>query len=94
MSEVIGKQALAKEMALAADVSVATADKVLQGVIDLIRQHVLAGATVSLPGLGRFERVPVSARTGRNPHTGAVIELPAGHKVRFRAAKALKQEAA
>lgn len=44
-----------------------------------------------LPGLGKLVLVNRKARTGRNPATGASIEIPAKTVVKFRVAKACKE---
>ena len=43
-----------------------------------------------VPGLGKLVRVHRAARQGRNPATGATIEIPARDAVKFRIAKACK----
>lgn len=43
-----------------------------------------------IPGLGKLVLVQRKARTGRNPATGATIEIPAKKVVKFRVAKACK----
>ncbi len=43
-----------------------------------------------LPGIGRLVRVERKARIGRNPATGATIQIPAKKVVKFRVAKAAK----
>jgi DNA-binding protein HU-beta len=46
--------------------------------------------TFTLPGLGKLVLVNRKARTGRNPATGAVIQIAAKKVVKFRVAKAAK----
>jgi len=48
------------------------------------------GDEVSVPGFGKFKVQSKPARTGRNPSTGAAIEIAASKKIVFQAAKALK----
>ena len=43
-----------------------------------------------VPGLGRLVLSDRAARTGRNPATGAVVQIPAKRVVKFRIAKGLK----
>lgn len=43
-----------------------------------------------VPGLGKLVLVNRKARTGRNPATGATIQIPAKTVVKFRVAKACK----
>lgn len=48
-------------------------------------KHVLV-----VPGLGRLVLSDRAARAGRNPSTGAAIQIPAKRVVKFRIAKSLK----
>lgn len=43
-----------------------------------------------LPGLGKLVLVNRKARKGRNPATGAIIDIPAKKVVKFRVAKCAK----
>jgi len=43
-----------------------------------------------IPGLGKLVKVKRKARTGRNPATGATIQIPAKTVLKFRIAKAAK----
>ena len=45
-------------------------------------------------GFGNFEVADYKARTGRNPQTGAVLEIPAGKRPKFTAGSALKKAVA
>lgn len=44
----------------------------------------------TVPGLGKLVLVNRKARIGRNPATGATIQIPAKRVVKFRVAKACK----
>ncbi|MBU4212096.1 MAG: HU family DNA-binding protein [Kiritimatiellae bacterium] len=44
-----------------------------------------------IPGLGKLVLVQRQARIGRNPATGATINIPAKKVVKFRIAKAAKE---
>lgn len=44
----------------------------------------------TIPGLGKLVLVNRKARVGRNPATGATIQIPAKRVVKFRIAKAAK----
>jgi len=45
---------------------------------------------VTLVGFGTFYASKREARTGRNPRTGAEVQIPAARLPKFRAGKALK----
>ncbi|MCA1683798.1 MAG: HU family DNA-binding protein, partial [Actinobacteria bacterium] len=46
---------------------------------------------VSWPGFGSFSATQRTARTGRNPQTGAPVKIPASRAVKFSAGSALKE---
>lgn len=60
---------------------------VLGGVIDGLRR----GEKVNISGFGTFNVAERKARTGRNPKTGAPIEIPASRSAKFRPGKMLKE---
>lgn len=62
--------------------------------LSAVREALASGQEVNLPGFGKFKVQDKPARTGRNPATGAVIEIAASKKVAFAAAKALKDAVA
>ena len=72
----------------------AQAKQIVDGVFAAIRDAAISGEEVSLPGFGKFKVQDKPARTGRNPATGAAIEIAASKKVAFAAAKALKDAVA
>ena len=49
-----------------------------------------ANAGYTIPGIGKLVVVDRKARQGRNPATGATIQIPAKKVLRFRVAKAAK----
>lgn len=63
----------------------------------LIRLSIIAtrtlktGGDVPLPGLGKLKAGQRAARTGRNPATGAAIEIPAKVTVKLATGKALDE---
>ena len=65
-------------------------------VIDCLLEHVTKtlkrGERASLVGFGTFTIAKRRSRTGRNPQTGAPIQIPARRVVRFTAGKMLKAE--
>jgi len=63
-------------------------------VLDVLGKHTRAslvrGGKVPLPGVGMLEAKKRPARKGRNPRTGAAIDIPASRGVQFRPGKVLK----
>jgi DNA-binding protein HU-beta len=78
--------------AVAADKGLTKADaaKAIDGVFDAIAGALKNGDEIRLPGFGNFSVVERAARQGRNPRTGATIEIAASRQPKFKAGKALK----
>ncbi len=53
-----------------------------------------AGRKVTIPGFGTFEAKSKAARQGRNPATGAVINIPARKYAHFKPGKTLRERVA
>jgi DNA-binding protein HU-beta len=68
----------------------ADAERAMEAVIDAITAHLKKGDEVSVAGLGIFEAKTRAGRTGRNPRTGATIQIAAMKVPKFRASKTLK----
>jgi len=66
------------------------AERVIDAVISSITEAVADGDKVQLVGFGSFEVRERAARTGRNPQTGAQINIPAAKAPVFKAGKAFK----
>lgn len=84
------KKDLLETMAEAAGISQAEADKALGALVSAITDTVAGGNRVAIPGLGTFERRERSARTGRNPQTGAEIQIAATSVPGFKPAAQFK----
>ncbi|MEI6570909.1 MAG: HU family DNA-binding protein [Actinomycetes bacterium] len=65
-------------------------EEVLAGVINAVVAAVKADEKVALPGFGSFNKSHRAARQGRNPQTGATIEIAASNGVKFSAAAGFK----
>jgi DNA-binding protein HU-beta len=59
-------------------------------VFDSITSALKSGDTVALLGFGTFVVKSRAARAGRNPQTGAAIQIAASKAPGFKAGKALK----
>lgn len=70
------------------------AKQAVDAVFSAARDALSKGQEVNIPGFGKFKINDRPARTGRNPATGETIQIAAGKKVAFTAAKALKDAAA
>lgn len=63
---------------------------VLEGFMGAVMGTVKKGESVTLTGFGTFKASRRQARTGRNPQTGASIQIPARTVPVFKAGKAFK----
>jgi DNA-binding protein HU-beta len=88
MAESMSKSQIAEAIAESVGITKKQAAECLQTVVDLAYQN--AKDTFTLPGLGKLVLVDRKARVGRNPATGAQIQIPAKRVVKFRVAKAAK----
>jgi len=86
----MNKSELIEAVADSADLSKADATKAVDGVVDAITNSLKNGDQVTLVGFGTFLVRDRAARTGRNPRTGAEIEIAAAKVPAFKAGKALK----
>jgi DNA-binding protein HU-beta len=86
----MNKSDLIEAVAEAADISKAAAGRAVDGMTDAIIAALKGGDTVSLIGFGTFAVKERAARTGRNPKTGASIEIGASKTPSFKAGKTLK----
>jgi len=86
----MNKAELIEAVAEAADLSKAGATRAVDAVLDTITGALKGGDQVTLVGFGTFEVRARAARAGRNPQTGATINIPASKAPSFKAGKALK----
>lgn len=63
---------------------------ILEAAVATLTWKASVGDDTVLAAFGQFKVKNVPARQGRNPSTGAVIDIPASRKVSFTPAKALK----
>ncbi|KXF81389.1 DNA-binding protein HU-beta [Enterovibrio sp. ZSDZ35] len=86
----MNKSQLIDKIAQNADLSKASAGRALDALIEAVSDSLKDGDQVALVGFGTFSVRERSARTGRNPQTGAEIKIPAAKVPGFKAGKALK----
>ncbi len=86
----MNKTELIEAIAASADIPKAAAGRALDAVVDSITDALKKGDSVALVGFGTFGVKDRAARTGRNPQTGAPIQIAAARVPGFKAGKALK----
>ena len=67
------------------------AETAVSAVIASITKSLSEGEKVQIAGFGTFEVREREARTGRDPRTSKVIEIPASKAPAFKAGRALKE---
>ncbi|MEJ2768226.1 HU family DNA-binding protein [Mycetohabitans sp. B46] len=86
----MNKTELIDHIAEQADISKAAAGRALDALMSGVKETLKKGGSVTLVGFGTFALGTRTARTGRNPRTGAAIKIEAAKVPKFRAGKALK----
>lgn len=87
----MNKSELVDAIASGADISKASAGRALDAMVDTITETLRKGDQVALVGFGTFSVKDRAARAGRNPQTGATIQIPAARVPGFKAGKGLKE---
>ena len=88
MAKALSKAQIAALVAEKAQLTKKQAVEILDHIAALAYKH--AKDTFTLPGIGKLVLKNRAARVGRNPKTGASIQIPAKRVVKFRIAKAAK----
>ncbi len=85
------KSQLMQELAAKTELTKKQIVGVLEALTAMAYTHVKKDGEFVLPGFGKLVKVQRDARVGRNPLTGATIQIPAKTVVKFRVAKAAKE---
>ncbi|OYW16016.1 MAG: integration host factor [Novosphingobium sp. 12-64-8] len=83
---------LAEAVAASEGLTKADAKKLVDAVFAAIADAAAKGEEVSLNAFGKFKIKDSPAREGRNPSTGATIQIAASRKLTFAPAKAVKDK--
>ena len=86
----MNKSELIEHIAQQAEVSKLAAERAVDALVGAVKSSLRKGQMVTLVGFGTFYAGKRAARTGRNPRTGAELEIAAARVPKFRAGKALK----
>lgn len=87
----MNKTELTAAVAEKSGMSKAEAAKALNAFFETVEGALAKGESVQIIGFGTFEVSEYAARTGRNPQTGATLEIPAGKRPKFVPGAALKK---
>ena len=86
----MNKTELIDALAAKCDLSKVAAARAVDGLTEIITETLVAGDTVSLIGFGNFSVGERAARVGRNPKTGAELQIAASKTPKFSAGAKLK----
>ena len=80
----MNKAQLIDAIAEKAGLTKADSKKALEAFVATVGESLKSGDKVALVGFGSFSSSERSARSGRNPQTGKIIQIPAKKVVKFR----------
>ncbi|MDT8999500.1 HU family DNA-binding protein [Paucibacter sp. APW11] len=86
----MNKSELIEKIADKAGITRAAAATALDATLASVSEALVAGEAIALVGFGTFKVSERAARTGKNPATGATLEIAASKSAKFTAGKALK----
>ncbi len=87
----MNKAELIDKIAEDAGITKAAAGRAIESLVEGITHSMRRGDRTTLVGFGTFSVSRRKGRTGRNPQTGATIEIKAKNVVRFKAGKELEE---
>lgn len=79
----MNKQALIEAIAAQTGQTLKQTGEFLDSFIETVEQVVASGDKVVLAGFGTFDGISTASRLGRNPRTGAQVQIAAGRRPRF-----------
>lgn len=86
----MNKNELVSAVAEEANLEKSKAQAAVDAVFSVISKELKKGGDVRLVGFGNFSVSKREASTGRNPQTGAAVQIPARNVPKFTAGKGLK----
>lgn len=90
----MNKQDLINTMHTQIGLPKADCESALNAFVEIVSDAMADGKKVTLIGFGTFAAVTRKARTGRNPATGAALDIPAKRVPKFTPGTSLKDKVA
>ncbi len=87
----LNRAGMVQAVAEQADLTAAKAAQAVDAVFDCIQSALRDGREARLSGFGSFAVTRRKATTGRNPRTGAAIEIGPSISVKFKPGRSLKE---
>ena len=82
---------LVAKIAKDAGITKKAAERAISSFIEGVKDSLSRGENVTLVGFGTFSVAERAARKGRNPQTGAEIQIPASKTPKFKAGRDLRE---
>jgi len=86
----MGKKDILARMSRDGGITLAQAQKAFASLIRGMRESLKQGKKINLSGFGSFEVKVREARKGRNPKTGATIQIPQKKRIKFNPSRSFK----
>jgi len=86
----MNKTELISAMAAKSGLTKKDSEKALKAFEEAVTETLVSGGKVQLVGFGTFDVTERAAREGRNPQTGAPMQIAASKAPRFKVGKALR----
>lgn len=86
----LSKTTIAAKIAEVQGITKKQTEEIVNNIFTMIAENLAAGEKIAIHGFGTFEVKQREARKGRNPQTGAEIEIPARLAPVFKASSTLK----
>ncbi len=87
----MNKSELIEAVAQQTGLTISQTTQMISAALDTMAQTLQRGEKVQLSGFGTFTPKHCAARAGRNPRTGAPVQIPAHTTVSFKSAAALQK---
>jgi len=88
----MNKAELIEEVASQTGLAKRTSGKAIDAIVSAMSDCLTRGEKVTLVGFGTFGVRQRKARAGRNPRTGATIQIPAKRVAKFSPGKSLREK--
>lgn len=86
----MNKAQLVEKVAQVSNMTKNQSEQAIDATLQIIQKTVAKGEEVKLVGFGTFSRSIRKSRKGRNPKTGAPVDIPGGKVPRFKPGKDFK----
>lgn len=90
----MNKSDLISALATETSITQKNVNAILDAFIETVKKTLKKGDQITLVGFGTFKVSNRAARTGRNPKTGAPLQIKASKMPQFKAGKSLKESIA